>query len=188
MKYTHLKYKEKEWASAKRKLPHQVGVKSKSSRSRILRYSGKKEVLGWGWALQTEHRRPDRGGYWKPWSWGAVHSIALLVRKGQQSTQWVPARMTASPYPNICLAGPESGHQTHCLWGQWIKNCLLSKNCWGTSLVAQWLRLCIPNGGGPGLTPGQGIRFHLQQLTAYRPQLKIKRSHMPQRRWKICHN
>ena len=26
-------------------------------------------------------------------------------------------------------------------------------NALGTSLVVQWLRLCIPNAGGPGLIP-----------------------------------
>ena len=28
----------------------------------------------------------------------------------------------------------------------------------GTSLVVQWVRLCAPNAGGPGLIPGQGTR------------------------------
>ena len=27
-----------------------------------------------------------------------------------------------------------------------------------TALVVQWLRLCVLNAGGPGLTPGQGTR------------------------------
>ena len=30
----------------------------------------------------------------------------------------------------------------------------------GNSLVIQWLRLCTPNAGGPGSTPGQGTRSH----------------------------
>ena len=34
----------------------------------------------------------------------------------------------------------------------------------GTSTVAQWLRLWIPNAGGPGLIPGQGTRSHMLQL------------------------
>ena len=34
----------------------------------------------------------------------------------------------------------------------------------GTSLVVQWLRLCVPNAGGPGLMPGQGTRYHMPQL------------------------
>ena len=34
----------------------------------------------------------------------------------------------------------------------------------GTSLVVQWLRLRIPNAGGPGLIPGQGTRSHMLQL------------------------
>ena len=28
----------------------------------------------------------------------------------------------------------------------------------GDSLVVQWLRLCAPSAGGPGLIPGQGAR------------------------------
>ena len=34
----------------------------------------------------------------------------------------------------------------------------------GTSLVVQWLRLCIPNAGGLGSIPGQGTRSHMPQL------------------------
>ena len=33
-----------------------------------------------------------------------------------------------------------------------------------TFLVVQWLRLCSPNAGGPGLIPGQGTRSHMPQL------------------------
>ena len=35
----------------------------------------------------------------------------------------------------------------------------------GTSLVAQWLRHCTPNAGGPGLIPGQGTRSHVHDAT-----------------------
>ena len=34
----------------------------------------------------------------------------------------------------------------------------------GTFLVAQGLRLCAPNAGGPGSIPGQGTRSHMSQL------------------------
>ena len=34
----------------------------------------------------------------------------------------------------------------------------------GDFLVVQWLRLCAPNAGGLGLTPGQGTRSHMLQL------------------------
>ena len=34
----------------------------------------------------------------------------------------------------------------------------------GPSLVVQWLRLCTPDAGGPGLIPGQGTRFHMPQV------------------------
>ena len=29
----------------------------------------------------------------------------------------------------------------------------------GTSLLVQWLRLCAPNAGGPGLIPSQGTKI-----------------------------
>ena len=35
----------------------------------------------------------------------------------------------------------------------------------GTSLVTQWLRLCIPNAGGPGSIPGQGTSSHMHAAT-----------------------
>ena len=35
----------------------------------------------------------------------------------------------------------------------------------GTSLVVQWVRLCAPNAGGPGLIPGQGTRSHMHAAT-----------------------
>ncbi|TEA30366.1 hypothetical protein DBR06_SOUSAS27510003, partial [Sousa chinensis] len=41
------------------------------------------------------------------------------------------------------------------------------------SLMIQWLRLCAPNAGGPGLIPGQGARSHMPQLRVHMPQLKI---------------
>ena len=34
----------------------------------------------------------------------------------------------------------------------------------GTFLVAQGLRLCSPNAGGPGSIPGQGTRSHMPKL------------------------
>ena len=33
-----------------------------------------------------------------------------------------------------------------------------------TSLAVQWLRLCVPNAGGPGSILGQGIGSHTPQL------------------------
>ena len=35
----------------------------------------------------------------------------------------------------------------------------------GTSMVAQWIRLCAPNAGGPGSIPGQGTRSHMHAAT-----------------------
>ena len=41
--------------------------------------------------------------------------------------------------------------------GQWSET--------GTSLAVQWLRLQVPNAGGPGSSPGWGIRSHRPQWT-----------------------
>ena len=38
------------------------------------------------------------------------------------------------------------------------------KLSWETSLAVQWLRLCAPNAGGQGATPGQGTISHMPQL------------------------
>ena len=35
----------------------------------------------------------------------------------------------------------------------------------GTSLAAQWIRLCIPNARGPGSIPGWGTRSHMHATT-----------------------
>ena len=41
--------------------------------------------------------------------------------------------------------------------------------------MVQWLRLCTPNAGGPGLIPGQGTRSHMLQRRVCMPQRKIPR-------------
>ena len=46
----------------------------------------------------------------------------------------------------------------------------------GTSLVVQWLRICISTAGGPGSIPGWGIRSHM-------PLLKSNKIKDPK-----CHN
>ena len=43
----------------------------------------------------------------------------------------------------------------------------------GTSLVAQWLRLCTPNADGLGSAPGQGARSLVPQLRVCVPQLRV---------------
>ncbi|TEA30837.1 hypothetical protein DBR06_SOUSAS15510001, partial [Sousa chinensis] len=50
------------------------------------------------------------------------------------------------------------------------------------SPVVQWLRLHVPNAGGPGLIPGQGTRSHMLQLSVCMLQLKI-----PMLQLKILH-
>ena len=43
----------------------------------------------------------------------------------------------------------------------------------GTSLVVQWLRLCVPNTGRLDSIPSQGTRSHMPQLKVHRGQPKI---------------
>ena len=38
------------------------------------------------------------------------------------------------------------------------------KKAWRDSLVVQWLRLHVPNAGGPDVIPNQGTRSHTLQL------------------------
>ena len=49
----------------------------------------------------------------------------------------------------------------------WLYQAGTLKNMRGdrTSLVAQWLRLCDPNAGGPCWIPGPGNRSHMHATT-----------------------
>ena len=47
------------------------------------------------------------------------------------------------------------------------------QNSLRTSLVVQWLRLCLSNTGGPSSIPGQGTRSYTLHLRVRMPQLKI---------------
>ena len=88
---------------------------------------------------------------------------------------------TMSPHPMVIEPLRHSG--------VWIILCQIRCQSFmlGTSLVLQWLRLCAPNAGGPGLIRGQGTRYHIPQLKILhaatkrycRPQW---RSHVPQLR------
>ena len=49
-------------------------------------------------------------------------------------------------------------------------------------MVVQWLRLCAPNAGGPGSTPGQGTGSHMVQLKILRATTKTKHSQINERR------
>ena len=42
-------------------------------------------------------------------------------------------------------------------------------------MVAQWLRICAPKAGGPGLIPGQVTRFLMPQLRPDTAKKKKKR-------------
>ena len=51
------------------------------------------------------------------------------------------------------------------LWKVGPRNQYFLKNFQGgTSLVVQWLRLCIPKARGPGSIPGHGTRSHMSPL------------------------
>ena len=41
-------------------------------------------------------------------------------------------------------------------------------------LIVQWLRLCAPNAGGPGLIPGHGTRPHIPHRSSH-PTVKTWR-------------
>ena len=56
---------------------------------------------------------------------------------------------------------------------------ITSKVWEGTSLLVQWVRLCVPNAGGPGSIPGQRTKAHMPQLrlgTALKKKKKRRRS------------
>ena len=38
--------------------------------------------------------------------------------------------------------------------------------------MAQWIRLCAPDAGGPVSIPDQGTRSHMSQLRVHMPQLR----------------
>ena len=65
------------------------------------------------------------------------------------------------------LRGDETGWENDS-----IRNSFVCIWTWGagTSLMVQWLRLCVPNAGGPGLIPYQGPRSHTPQQRSKIPQ------------------
>ena len=62
------------------------------------------------------------------------------------------------PCPNLAMAPPFPPLKPASL--QWIL-----KSQMGTSLVAQWMRLCAPNAGDLGSIPGQGTGSHMHAAT-----------------------
>ena len=58
----------------------------------------------------------------------------------------------------------ESGKAQNHFYGQTVKGIYLCDRNTGswTSLVVQWIGICLPNAGDTGSTPGQG-RFHRPQ-------------------------
>ena len=65
---------------------------------------------------------------------------------------------------------------SHCrIWGKGMTwtDLGLKDSPWATSLVVQWLRLHVPNAGGPGSIPDQGTQSFMLQLRVCVPQLKL---------------
>ena len=54
----------------------------------------------------------------------------------------------------------------------------------GTSLVVQWLRLCAPNAGGPGLISGQGTK--IPHAATKSPHAATKKKKIPYMAMKIA--
>ena len=46
----------------------------------------------------------------------------------------------------------------------WVPERITRNSALGTSLVVQWLRICVPNAGGLGSIPGEENRSHMPQL------------------------
>ena len=66
------------------------------------------------------------------------------------------------PTPTFSI-GPLSG-LSHVAGKMW---------CQGTSLGVQWLRLCSPSAGAPGLIPDQGTRSRMLQLKILHATTKV---------------
>ena len=55
-----------------------------------------------------------------------------------------------------------------------------------TFLVAQWIRLCASNAGGPGSIPGQGTRSHMHAAT--KSLRATTKSSQAATKESMCHN
>ena len=78
------------------------------------------------------------------------------------TTEWLSLHFTLQAYSSLLhcsLSRP--AHVAGYFFKAWRR---------GTSLVVQWLKLCTPNAGGPGLIPCQGTRSHRLWLRVCRPQ------------------
>ena len=82
---------------------------------------------------------------------------------------WLVASSQTRDWTHVPCKGPMGAVPVHAFTAQALNDgeqmALTSRNVkLGTSLVVQWLRLCIHNAGGPGSSPGQGNRSHMLQL------------------------
>ena len=96
-------------------------------------------------------------------------SSFLGLQKLRQRTV-LPANWRAELSPQEEGSRESLRHACPQVWDATSLECHL-KVVHGTSLVVQWLRLCAPNAGAPGLMPGQGTRSHMPQLRVRMPQL-----------------
>ena len=109
----------------------------------------------------------DRGAWW-----ATVHGVAKSQTRLNNfisffffyvnSCKWMPLNLKSKAIISFSSNNEIQMHiileATDC--SERIK---IKRNYQGTSLV-QWLRLHVPNAGGPGSFPGQGTRFHMLQL------------------------
>ena len=84
------------------------------------------------------------------------------MKGGANSPSWVGVRLLYSKAEQDSCSATSAGGR--------------SGSSRGTSLVAQWIRLCAPNAGGPGSIPGQGTRSHMPQLRVGMSQLRSWRA------------
>ena len=135
------------------------------------RLEGMLEVTRWKYCgqearqecLTASYRQTERGsGLPSPGHHSRQHSTPIPKRQAKDCHGFYPIVKEVN-FPILC----ECIKVMHLIFtmmllklrSRWVRNFPS-----GTFLVAQWLRLHIPNAEGPGLIPGQGIRFHMSQL------------------------
>ena len=91
------------------------------------------------------------------------------VRDADSMSGWgrCPGGGHGNPFQYSCLENPH-GHRSLAGYSPWSHKesgtTEQLSTAHGASLVAQGLRLSVPNSGGPGSIPGQETRSHMLQL------------------------
>ena len=109
-------------------------------------------VRSLGWEDLLEKKIHFRNFAWR------IHRQRRLVgysswgHKELVTTEWLSLHFTLQAYSSLLHCS--LSRPAH-VAGYFFKACRR-----GTSLVVQWLKLCTPSAGGPGLIPCQGTRSH----------------------------